>query len=126
MKAIILTAVVAVAVSSCASKSTEITASYVSPVLYQNLTCQQLAEEARAVSSRAATAAGIQDKAASHDAAMTTVGVVLFWPALFFNKGDGAQSAELARLKGEMQAIEDASRRKGCEMQFKKSPGKTN
>lgn len=104
---------------SCASKSKDIKASYVSPTLYQNLSCSQLAGEAQSVSSRAATAAGVQDKNASNDAVRTTVGVVLFWPAVLFNNGDNAHAAELARLKGEMQAIEDAARRKNCKIQFK-------
>ena len=61
----------------------------------------------------------MQDKNASNDAVRTTVGVVLFWPAVLFNNGDNAHAAELARLKGEMQAIEDAARRKNCKIQFK-------
>lgn len=112
--------ILSVILTACASKSKDVSASYVSPTLYQNLSCSQLASEAQAVSSRAATAAGVQDKAASNDAVRTTVGVVLFWPAILFNNGDNAHTAELARLKGEMQAIEDASRRKKCGLQFKK------
>jgi hypothetical protein len=65
-----------------------------------------LALEAQAVSARAATAAGVQDQKATGDAVAMTVGLVVFWPALFFMKGDGAQAAEVGRLKGEMQAID--------------------
>lgn len=36
------------------------------------------------------------------------VGLVLFWPALFFLAGDD-QKEELARLKGEYEALEKAS-----------------
>lgn len=124
MKNIISIGIVAVVAASCASKADKIAASYVSPTLYNNLTCAQLADEAQAVSSRAVTAAGIQDKKAGQDAAITTVGIVLFWPALFFNSGDGVSAAEVARLKGEMQAIEDASRRKGCGISFSPDPKK--
>ena len=53
-----------------------------------------------------------------------TVGLVVFWPALLFTQGDGAQAAEVARLKGEMQAIEDASRRRGCGITFDRQPAK--
>ncbi|PTM96579.1 hypothetical protein [Mycoplana dimorpha] len=121
MKKLIVIAALCGALSACASKSDTIAASYVSSSLYMNLSCQQLAEEARSVSSRAAAAAGVQDKKAGQDAAVTAVGIVLFWPALFFTKGDGASAAEVARLKGEMQAIEDASRKKGCGLKFQKS-----
>ncbi len=50
---------------------------------------------------------------------MTTIGVVLFWPSLFFIGGDKGNAAEVARLKGEMQAIEQANVSKNCGMQFK-------
>lgn len=109
-------------VSSCASKAKDIKASYVSSTLYQNLSCAQLREEAMSVSSRAAAASGEQDKQAGGDAAAVAVGVVLFWPALFFAKGDGAQAAEVARLKGEMEAIEKASLRNNCGIKFETAP----
>lgn len=118
MKTTITMIVAAAALASCASKASDIEAAYVSPTLYQQLSCKQLAEEATTVSSRAIAAAGVQDKKAGQDAAATTVGLVLFWPALFLTKGDGASAAEVSRLKGEMQAIEDASRRKGCGIKF--------
>ena len=42
--------VLCAALGGCASTSAEITPAYVSPVIYQGYTCQQLALEARAVS----------------------------------------------------------------------------
>lgn len=45
--------------------------------------------------------------------------MVLFWPALFFIKGDGAQAAEVARLKGEITAIQQASNARNCNIQIK-------
>ncbi|MCO5071144.1 MAG: hypothetical protein M9944_08060 [Rhizobiaceae bacterium] len=120
----IAAAALAVVLAGCASRASDISASYVSPVLYQNLTCEQLALEATSVSSRAQTAAGLQNKKAGQDTAAMAVGLVLFWPALLFTQGDGAQAAEVARLKGEMQAIEDTSNRKGCNIVFQKEPPK--
>jgi len=49
---------------------------------------------------------------------VTTVGIVVFWPALFFLGGNDQQTAELARLRGEMEAIEQVSVRKRCNIQF--------
>jgi hypothetical protein len=49
---------VAVVLSACASKSSDVAPSYVSPMTYQSYTCQQLAQEAQSVSARAAQAAG--------------------------------------------------------------------
>lgn len=110
--------------ASCASRSDNITAAYVSPVAYQGLSCTQLANEAQAVSARAASAAGAQDQKATGDAVAMTVGLVVFWPALFLMSGDGAHAAEVSRLKGEMEAIQTASRQKGCGIVFDAQPQK--
>lgn len=105
-------------VSSCASKPSEIEAAYVSPTLYESLSCDRLREEATAVSARAIAASGVQQKKADNDAVAVGVGLVIFWPALFFAKGDGASAAEVARLKGEMKAIEMASLKNNCGIRF--------
>jgi hypothetical protein len=106
------------ALGACASKSSEITAAYVSPVQYQNYTCQQLSMEVQAVSARAAAVAGAQDQKRSNDAVATGVAVVVFWPAAFLVGGDGPTAAELSQLKGQMIAIEQASNMKRCGIQF--------
>ncbi len=49
---------------------------------------------------------------------MTGVALVLFWPAALFMKGDGADAAEVARIKGEMQSIEQVNRIKKCDIVF--------
>jgi hypothetical protein len=108
----------AAVLSSCASKPSDIEAAYVSPALYESLTCDRLREEATAVSARAIAASGAQQKKADNDAVAVGVGVVIFWPALFFAKGDGATAAEVSRLKGEMKAIESASLKKNCGIRF--------
>ena len=108
----------ALAIAGCASKSADISPSYVSPVMYQNYTCKQLSEEAQGVSQRAAIASGQQDKARKNDTVKTTVGVVLFWPVLLFNEGDGSKANEVASLKGQMQAIQQASVQKNCGFTF--------
>jgi hypothetical protein len=63
-------------------------------------------------------ASGAQDQKANNDAVATGVGVVLFWPALFFIKGDAASAQEIAQLKGDMDAIEQANIQKKCGLQF--------
>lgn len=121
MKSIVIV-LAAAALAGCASRASDIGASYVSPLTYQSLTCPQLQEEAARVSSRAALAVGAQNERASRDAVATGVSLVLFWPALFFVRGDGPQAAELARLKGEMDAIEQASIAKNCGIRFEREP----
>jgi hypothetical protein len=114
----------ALSLASCAKNSSEISASYVSPLQYQSLTCPQLQEEASRVSSRAMAAMGEQNDKASKDVAITAVGAVVFWPALLMTNGKGgASELEVARLKGEMDAIEQASTRKNCGIQFQRAAG---
>ncbi|MCV0396986.1 MAG: hypothetical protein K5872_08740 [Rhizobiaceae bacterium] len=110
------------AVSGCASRSNDIPASYVSPIPYQALTCEQLTAEAQAISQRAAIATGAQNKRAMDDAAAMAIGLVVFWPALFLMRGDGAQAAELGRLKGEMNTIMQVNMEKGCGIQLQTAP----
>jgi hypothetical protein len=43
----------------------------------------------------------------------------LFWPALFLIKGDATSGQEVAQLKGDMEAIEQANIQKNCGMQFR-------
>jgi hypothetical protein len=87
-------------------------------VIYQSYNCQQLAPEAQAVSTRAVTVSGAQDDKRTKDQVATGVAVVVFWPAAFLVGGDGPMSAELAQLKGQMVAIEQASIQKKCGIQF--------
>jgi hypothetical protein len=90
--------------------------------MYQGYTCQQLAQEAQGVSTRAAQVSGAQDQKRSKDQIATGVAIVVFWPAAFFVGGDGPAPAELAQLKGQMTAIEQASIQKKCGIQFQRAP----
>lgn len=43
------------------------------------------------------------------------VGLVIFWPALFFLEGgDGPEAAEYSQLKGDFEALRQASVAKSC------------
>jgi len=116
-----LVVLAALAVGGCATSSDKVTASYVSPMQYESWNCRQLSEEAQRISHHAAAAAGAQDSQVTKDAVATTVGVIIFWPALFLIGGDKQTAAELARLKGEMEAIEQTSIRKNCRIQFQRA-----
>jgi hypothetical protein len=112
--------VLGAALAGCASRANEISASYTSPVAYSSYSCQQLREEAARLSARAAEVAGVQDQKATNDAVAAGVAVVLFWPAAFMVKGDSMTGAELARLKGQRDAVEQASIEKKCGIQFQR------
>lgn len=111
------------ALVGCASSSADVAPAYVWPVAYQSYTCQQLALEAQAVSTRAATLSGVQDSQRSKDQVATGVAIVVFWPAAFFVQGDKQNAGELAQMKGQMVAIEQASIARKCNIQFQ---GKTD
>ena len=108
--------------AGCASKAADITPSYVSPLQYQSFTCSQLGQEAQRISAAAAAASGQQDSQATKDAVATTVSVIVFWPALFLVGGDKQNAAQLAQLKGEMDAIQQESIQKNCGIQFQTAP----
>ena len=111
----------AAALAGCASSSSEIKAAYISPLQYQNLSCPQIGQEMERVSRRASEAAGVQDAQKSQDGWVTAGAVVLFWPAAFFIKGDGQNAAELARLKGEFEALEKVGIEKNCNLKVRRS-----
>jgi hypothetical protein len=115
-------AALCVALAGCASSSADITPSYVSPVMYQSYTCQQLALEAQGVSARAAALSGAQDSQHTKDAVATTAAVIIFWPAAFLVGGDKQTAAELGQMKGQLVAIEQASIAKKCNIQFQGKP----
>ncbi len=118
LKATLVASFALATLSACATPPKDIAPTYVSTGLYERLSCAELRNEAEAVSARAQQAYGLQEANRSSDAAMTGVALVLFWPAAFFMKGDGAAAADVARLKGEMQAIEQVNRIKNCGIQF--------
>jgi hypothetical protein len=116
----ILLAVGILALTGCASSSDKVAPTYISPMQYDAYNCQQLAEEAQRISAHVTGAAGAQDSQATKDAWATTAAIIVFWPAAFFVQGDKQNAAELARLKGEMDAVEQASIRKQCGIQFRR------
>jgi hypothetical protein len=101
-------------ISACADHSRNIPAQYVSPVQYDGYSCKQIAAEMSTVSGRVSDLAAQNDKAASNDEVAMGVGLILFWPALFFLDSNTAQAAEYGRLKGEFDALEKAGIRKNC------------
>jgi len=114
--------VLGAALCGCASSSAEITPAYISPVIYQSYSCQQLALEAQAVSTRAASLSGVQDSQRTKDQWTTAAAVVIFWPAAFLVSGDKQTAAELSQMKGQMVAIEQASIVKKCNIKFEGKP----
>ena len=111
---IFLAGIVLLLVSGCAKESSKIAPAYVSPLKYQEYSCTQLRDELTRIGSRLVEVTGAQDQAASSDTTNMTVSMILFWPALFFLEGDTGREAELGRLKGDLDAIEQVAVQKNC------------
>jgi len=108
--------------AGCASSTDEIATAYVSPLQYQDFSCKQLSSEIARVSRRAQEVASNVNKNAEGDSTAMAVGLILFWPALFFIDGDTPQAQEYARLKGEFDALEQAGIQKECGLTIENDP----
>ena len=84
--------------------------------------------EAERVSARTMELYGSLKETADDDEVQMGVGLILFWPTLFFLEGgDDARVTEYSRLKGERAAIEKVSIKKKCGIQFNEpEPKKTD
>ena len=102
--------------SGCATGSKDITTAYVSPLQYKDYNCDQLTAEMTRLNVRVTQLGGRLDEAASNDKALVGVGMVLFWPSLFFLGGTKNQEAEFSRIKGEYEAINQAAIQKDCKI----------
>ena len=105
---------IAALIAGCATAGKDVTATYVSPVQYSSLDCDQIKQELQRVNGRVNQLTGRLDEAASNDKAIAGIGIILFWPALFALGGTKQQEAELSRLKGEYDALQSAAVSKKC------------
>lgn len=99
----------AAALGACAKSPESISPSYVSEVGYQAWSCQQLSEETLRLSSAYASAAQQQEKARTND----VVGVIFIGLPVSSLSGDNI-APEIARLKGEQEAVRKAMVVKNC------------
>src|SRR5205823_4175283 len=116
---------IALVMQGCATASKDITPSYVSPLQYQSYDCDQIAAEAVRIQSRVVQLGGRLDQAASNDAGIMAVGLIIFWPVLFALGGTKQQEAEYARLKGEYDALDQQAILKKCARAIPSTPATT-
>jgi hypothetical protein len=114
MKSTVALLTAASLMTGCATAGRDIVPSYVSPVQYSNLDCEQIRLEMVRNQGRANQLSGRLDEAASNDKTIGVVGALLFWPVLFALGGTKQQEAELARIKGEYDALQGAANSKKC------------
>jgi len=103
-----------VVITGCSTAAKDISAKYVSPAQYASYDCEQIEQELIRVSGKVQELTGQLDDNRETDNVTTTAGIILFWPALFFLGGTKEQEAEYAQLKGEYNALEQASVQKKC------------
>ena len=102
-------------VFSCASDPSDLHTTYVSPSQYSSYDCGPI-ESALATKNRRLSSlyTSLKNEADADDWQMG-VGLLLFWPALFFLEGnDGPEATEYRRLKGEVEALGESAAQKKC------------
>jgi hypothetical protein len=108
-------AAVFAAVTGCATNPEKIQAASVSALPYMEYNCNQIGLELDRVTKRADELHTRLKKLADDDAAQMAIGMLLFWPALFFLEGgDGPEAAEYARVKGERDVLQKIAVDKNC------------
>lgn len=100
--------------TGCSTAPDKISPQYVSPEKYAGLSCQQIQNNVNDVDRRVSAMHDKLRKERNKDNAATAIGLILFWPALFFIDGDSPDANTYARLKGEAEALTEAQYRKGC------------
>jgi hypothetical protein len=98
----------------CATTPSSIAPARVSADRYLALDCSALREERARVGASLADAEGIQSTQSDNDAAAMAITMLVFTPAMLAIRGNSAMTAEIARLKGEQLAIDEAMARKEC------------
>ncbi len=116
MKRLIATILVGSMLSACASSPDKVSPSYVSPLEYSNLDCDQIRAELVRVSEHAG-GLGVWRVRTRVSGGLLGVGLVIFWPALFFLM-EGDRKEELERLKGQYDALDDAAIRNSCSVAY--------
>ena len=102
------------ALGACATSPENIRASYVPAALYSSYDCAETKTELLRVSDEVAKVTGQQRNKANNDKWATGVGIVIFWPALFF-LAVGDKKDQLAHLKGEYDALVINANEKKCD-----------
>lgn len=118
MKTVALALSTALLAAGCASSPDKIPTASVSTLQYKDYSCDQLAMESDRISRRVNELYMNLKRTADNDNAQMAVGMLLFWPALFFLEGgDGPEAQEYSRLKGEYDAIERVAIKDSCEIE---------
>jgi hypothetical protein len=100
---------------SCAPHSYEIRSAEVSPEQYKELSCTEVYAEMNTHMLRLEELGRSIDETAETDETQTAVGIILFWPVLFWLEGsDTPEAQEYAQIRGEMLSLEHTAILRDC------------
>ena len=100
--------------TACSTASHKISEVYVSPLQYNSYDCAQLAAEEQRIQVRLSQVGGRLDESAKNDKLIAAISLPLYGIPLFFVGGTKEQEAEFARLKGELNALQQAAIQTKC------------
>ena len=101
-------------IAACAPQPDQVTGTYVSPTTYSSYKCSQLVTERNLVVQKVNELNVAQKRKADNDGTAMAVGMILFWPALFFLGSKNDVSPQLASMKGNYDALTAAGVSKRC------------
>ena len=113
---IVALAVLILTLTACtnAQRSTEINPQYTSTYKFDGMTCKQLRREAEDIRYKEPQLARRVDQHYQEQKDLEATTWWLFWPAIFAMDDGTGQSDQLARLRGDMEAITKTMRHKDC------------
>ncbi len=104
----------ALLLGGCASRSRDIAPTPANPADFIAWSCDHIADEVTRVQQRASDVAYAVDERAGNNILALGLGVTVFWPAILAMRPDGLEAAELSRLKGRFEALQQAAANKRC------------
>lgn len=102
------------ALAGCATRADQVAPAPTPFEPLLRLSCEQLRGASDGVAQQAADRAYAVDAQFGNNLIALGLGVIAFWPALATMRGNAAEAAELAQLKGEYEALQSAAQHKGC------------
>ena len=97
----------------CAKHPDNISANYTSSYQYQGYSCDQIIREKSLIDNKIANVSKKQKIRNGEDKVVVGIGMLLFWPILFFLLRDDHE-VELSRYKGEYDALQSKYIQNNC------------
>ena len=118
MKKIISMIFIFVVLAGCSSaqKASEVNAVRVSVAPYLQMNCKALATEQNSLLTEARTLGAQVDSEYNEDKGAELVAWILFAPAAFLIDGNAESAGQLASIKGQLEAVQEAQKINECVM----------